>query len=227
MRRLKLILVGIAVIGLLWLVHRYLPPQHNPFRPIDLTAPIGLATYGNLTDLKYDRELCLQVLQDAGVEYVDMPADDASTKCPLDNSLTLTKSLTPYNTAPLRMTCHQLATLHLWERHVARPQAEKIFDSELRQIETYGTFSCRNIAGTNQRSEHSYANAIDIAGFVMEDGTRVSVKNDWRARDKAGKYLTRVHKGACKLFSVTLGPDYNAAHADHFHLDMGSTETCR
>ncbi len=227
MRRLKLILAGIAAVGLLWLVHRYLPHQHNPFREIDLTAPIGLATYGNLTDLKYDRETCLEKLSAAGIEYVDLPADEAGTNCPLDNSLTLKQSLTPYNAAPLRMTCHQIATLYMWERHVARPQAEKVFGSPLRQIETYGTFSCRNIAGTRQRSQHSYANAIDISGFVLEDGRRISVKNDWRARSDEGKYLKRVHKGACRLFSVTLGPDYNAAHADHFHLDMGSTETCR
>jgi len=26
---------------------------------------------------------------------------------------------------------------------------------------------------------------------------------------------------------VTLGPEYNAAHADHFHLDMGGGKVCR
>lgn len=227
MQRLKIGFGVVLLLGLGWLLHRYLPHQHNPFRPANLAQPIGMASYGQLTDLKYDRELCLGALEQAGVEYVDLPADDASANCPLDNSLTLSRSLTPYSAAPLRMTCHQLAALHMWERHVARPQAEKIFGSPLRQIETYGSFSCRNIAGTSQRSQHSYANAIDIAGFVLEDGRRISVKDHWRARDDYGKYLSRVHKGACRLFSVTLGPDYDAAHADHFHLDMGSTETCK
>ncbi|MEL7542131.1 MAG: extensin family protein, partial [Pseudomonadota bacterium] len=60
-----------------------------------------------------------------------------------------------------------------------------------------------------------------------EDGTRIRVKDHWRERSKAGRNHTRVHKQACRLFSVTLGPDYDAAHADHFHLDMGSQETCR
>ncbi|MFN4225017.1 MAG: extensin family protein [Hyphomonas sp.] len=36
-----------------------------------------------------------------------------------------------------------------------------------------------------------------------------------------------MHKGACRLFSVTLGPDYDAAHADHFHMDMGPQRACR
>ncbi|MEO1662250.1 MAG: extensin family protein [Pseudomonadota bacterium] len=227
MRHWRLILFALLGLGVAYLVHRFLPPQHNPFRPPDLTEPMGLATYSKLTELKYDEALCRAKLAEAGVEFTVLGADGAETKCPLDETLSLKKSLTPFNAAPLRMTCHQMAALHIWERHVLRPQAEKIFDTPLRQIETYGSFSCRNIAGTRTRSQHSYANAIDISGFVLEDGTRISVKQHWRERSDAGKYLTRVHKQACRLFSTTLGPDYNAAHADHFHLDMGSVETCR
>ncbi|MEL7540043.1 MAG: extensin family protein, partial [Pseudomonadota bacterium] len=205
MRHWRLILAGAGLIGLAYLVHRFLPTQHNPFRPPDLTEPMGLATYSKLTELKYNEEMCRQKLIDAGVEFTVIAADGAETRCPLEETLALKRSLTPYNAAPLRMTCHQMAALHIWERHILRPQAEKIFDSPLRQIETYGSFSCRNIAGTGTRSQHSYANAIDISGFVLEDGTRIRVKDHWRERSKAGRYLTRVHKQACRLFSVTLG----------------------
>ncbi|TMJ11586.1 MAG: extensin family protein [Alphaproteobacteria bacterium] len=31
--------------------------------------------------------------------------------------------------------------------------------------------------------------------------------------------LRGVRDDACKLFSTTLSPDYNAAHCDHLHLD--------
>lgn len=227
MRHWRLILLGIAVLGIGYLVHRFLPPQHNPLRPPSLVEPIGLATYGKLTALKYDEQLCREKLAEAGVDYTVQSADGAEARCPLEETLILRRSLTPYSAAPLRMTCHQMAALHIWERHVLRPQAEKIFKSPLRQIHTYGSFSCRNIAGTRTRSQHSYANAIDISGFSLEDGTRISVQDHWRARSDEGRYLKRVHNKACKLFSVTLGPDYDAAHADHFHLDMGSTETCR
>jgi len=219
----------LAVIGVLLsaaLLHHFLPPQHNPLRPPDLTEPVGWATYGKLTALKFDERTCKAALTDAKVEFTELATEKVGT-CTLEGTLNLKRSLTPYTAAPLRMTCHQMAALHTWERHIVRPQAEKLFGSPLRQIETYGTFSCRNIAGTRQRSQHAYANAIDISGFVLEDGTRISVKADWRANDEKGKFLKRVHAGACRLFSVTLGPDYNAAHADHFHLDMGSTESCR
>ena len=227
MRHWRLILLGIAVLGIGYLVHRFLPPQHNPLRPPSLVEPIGLATYGKLTALKYDEQLCRAKLAEAGVVYTVQGADGAETRCPLDETLVLRRSLTPYNSAPLRMTCHQMAALHIWERHVLRPQAEKIFKSQLRQIHTYGSFSCRNIAGTRTRSQRSFANAFDISGFSLEDGTMISVQDHWRERSDEGRYLKRIHGKACKLFSVTLGPDFDAAHADHFHLDMGSTETCR
>ena len=29
------------------------------------------------------------------------------------------------------------------------------------------------------------------------------------------------------VFDVMLGPDFNKAHRDHFHLDMGRFRTCR
>jgi len=34
-------------------------------------------------------------------------------------------------------------------------------------------------------------------------------------------FLKKIHKGACTGFSTVLGPEANAAHADHFHLDLG------
>ena len=227
MRHLRSILGLFGFLVLVWCLHVIVPPQHNQFRAPDLTEPLGLATYAKLTRLKHNPSLCLEKLGEAGVEYVLLAADTDDSRCALGETLTLTRSLTPYNAAPLRMSCQQMAALYMWERQIARPLAEKTFGSPLRQIETYGTFSCRNIAGSNKRSEHSYANAIDISGFVLEDGRRIMVRDHWRASNDYGRFLKKVHRGACKLFSVTLGPDYDAAHADHFHFDMGSTESCK
>ena len=76
-------------------------------------------------------------------------------------------------------------------------------------------------------SQHGLGNAIDVSGFRLEDGRLISVKTHWDAGGPEQKFLRRIHKGACELFSVTLGPEYNAAHADHFHLDMGGGKVCR
>jgi hypothetical protein len=41
------------------------------------------------------------------------------------------------------------------------------------------------------------------------------------------KFLREVRDGACDVFHAVLGPDFNAAHRDHFHLDMGRHKVCR
>ena len=68
-------------------------------------------------------------------------------------------------------------------------------------------------------SEHARANAVDIAGFRLEDGRRISVAADWNDRGDKGRFLRDVRDGACRLFSTVLSPDYNRAHRDHLHLD--------
>ena len=39
-------------------------------------------------------------------------------------------------------------------------------------------------------------------------------------REAESVFLHRVHDDACDIFGTVLGPDANAAHHDHFHLDM-------
>ena len=71
-------------------------------------------------------------------------------------------------------------------------------------------------------SEHSSANAIDISAFILADGTRIALINDWKPGDKRSEFLHEVRDGSCGLFSTVLSPDHNAAHANHFHLDMAA-----
>ncbi|MBY9068395.1 extensin family protein [Hyphomonas sp. WL0036] len=205
---------------------RALPARHNPFAPIDLTARPGIATTAQLSRLKGDREACFTALDTASVQYTPLEDTPHGKKCGLFDALTLDRTLTPYS-ATLQMTCAETAAVYMWERHVVRPAAVEIFGSPVARIETYGSFSCRNIAGTRRLSQHAFGNAIDVSGFRLEDGRVIDVKAHWGKRGKEGRFLKRVHSGACELFSVTLGPEYNAAHADHFHMDMGPGGICR
>ena len=199
---------------------------HNPWGPIDLAARPGLGIWNHLTRLKENTPLCYVVLDAADVDYARLSDSDRDGGCGIKRGLVLERSLTPYS-ASLKMSCHQTAALYVWERHYARPAAETLLGSPIVRIETYGSFSCRNVAGTNRLSQHAYGNAIDISGFMLADGRRVDVKKHWGSDGPEGDFLRFVHAGGCKLFSVTLGPDYNAAHADHFHFDMGRGDVCR
>ena len=99
------------------------------------------------------------------------------------------------------------------------------------EVCTYGDSAGggRSDEGSGRRSEHASANALDVAAFTLADGTTVNVARDWRrgASDARGRFLREVHDGACALWSVVLGPEYNAAHRDHFHLDVGAARACR
>ena len=40
------------------------------------------------------------------------------------------------------------------------------------------------------------------------------------AKSAEALFLRRLHRGACEVFGTVLGPEANAAHRDHFHLDL-------
>lgn len=213
--------LGVAVFNLL------VPVQDNPFKPLDLTQQVGRATGFKLDMYAQRPEACFVALSAAGVDYTRVERAGEDRACNLVNGLTLDQSLTPYS-ATLTMTCPMTAALHVWERHVVIPAAERFLKSEVVRIETFGSYSCRrvNSAREGRWSNHATGNAVDISGFRLADGRLVSVKADFGEATPEGRFLREVRDKACDLFSATLSPDYNAAHADHFHFDMGAWTSC-
>jgi hypothetical protein len=69
-------------------------------------------------------------------------------------------------------------------------------------------------------SEHGHANAVDISAFVLADGRRVDVKSGWWGGEGERAFLRAAHGGGCEIFTTVLGPNYDANHRDHFHLDL-------
>ena len=71
--------------------------------------------------------------------------------------------------------------------------------------------------------------ALDVAAFLLADGRTVSVACDWQrpADDPRRRFLQAVHDGAGGVWKVVLGPDYDATHRDHLHLDSGRSRACR
>jgi hypothetical protein len=86
------------------------------------------------------------------------------------------------------------------------------------------SYMCRNVnngSGGNL-SFHGFADAVDIVGFRLEDGRTVTVEGGWSdALSSEGRMLRFAHDSACATFTTTLGPEANAQHRDHFHLDLG------
>jgi hypothetical protein len=115
-----------------------------------------------------------------------------------------------------------------WARFGVDRAARELLRSPVARIETMGSYYCRNVAGTDRRSAHARAEAIDVSGFVLADGRRILVKRDWQGGDAPTReFLRVVHKSACKRFGTVLGPEYNADHEDHFHLEGIGAKYCR
>jgi len=71
-------------------------------------------------------------------------------------------------------------------------------------------------------SEHAFADALDVVGFTLEDGRTVTVEKGWPGTDEDGRAIVRfAHDAACTSFMTVLGPEANALHRDHLHLDYG------
>ena len=131
------------------------------------------------------------------------------------------------------------------------------FGQPLARIEHFGSYACRDVAGRpGRRSRHATADAIDIAVFVLRDGMRISIARDWSVTNdpadrnapanrtaKATAHATTnavtfpgAARACCFARPVTapadsstrvLSPDYNRAHADHLHLEVGGFGGCR
>jgi hypothetical protein len=125
------------------------------------------------------------------------------------------------------VTCPLASTFAAWARYGVDRAARQIMGSALVRIETMGSYACRNVAGSDKLSAHASASAIDVSAFVLADGRRISVRGDWSAGNAAERqFLRMIHTSACKRFGTVLGPDYNAAHADHLHLERSSRVFC-
>ncbi len=125
------------------------------------------------------------------------------------------------------LACPLANTFAAWARFGVDRAARQLLGSPLARIETMGSYACRNVSGTGRLSAHSRAEAIDVSAFILEDGRRVSVLSGWNASREEREFLRTIHRSACKRFGTVLGPDYNAAHANHLHLEHGSGQFCR
>lgn len=86
------------------------------------------------------------------------------------------------------------------------------------------SYMCRNVnnASEGNTSFHGFADALDVVGFKLEDGRTVTVEEAWTGDEEQEKRIVRfAHDAACTRFTTTLGPDANALHHDHLHLDLG------
>jgi len=220
MRRIVLLLPLVAVLSSCIDTPRTSRRDPPPRRPAQAVAP------------KPDQRQCLAELGVTQAAFTPLPDKHFGGGCSTVGTVRLAslRSDTTYmsvaNTGPV--TCNLAKQVAGWARFGVDRAAQQILGSGLARIETFGTYSCRTVAGTSRLSGHATANAIDISAFVLQDGRRISVLNHWSGGTEAERrFLRTVHASACKRFGTTLGPAYNAAHKDHLHLEADGANFCR
>jgi len=221
------VLAGALAFGV-WRGWVPLADEWNPWAPLDVRASPNLLTRFKLSRLQDDPALCDQVLQTSGLRVshqADSPADAA---CPLRNTLRVQGADVGLSSSFLA-SCPLAVAFALFERHSLQPAAQAVFGQAVTRVDHLGSFACRNIynRANGRLSQHASANALDIAGFRLADGRTISVLKDWPGEGESARFLRQVRDGACNDFNVVLSPDYNAAHRNHFHLDMGRWGVCR
>lgn len=184
---------------------------------------------------------------------------------------------------PATLSCPMADVLGEWLRDTVQPEAKKLFGSTVVKIQNASSYVCRNRYGgaNTPLSEHALANAFDVSEFVLANGVRITILDDWPKtldpttpadssgtvagngaskpgqpnndsakgattktinvtaakaepaalptpppaatepeQDPKAQFVLYLHEEACRRFGTVLGPKANAAHKNHFHLDM-------
>lgn len=169
---------------------------------------------------------CIARLELGGVTYEEIGSFEAERGCGIAEGVRIRRSLVALD-RPFQSTCTLAALLLDFERDTMQPAALQHLGQPVARINHAGTYACRGRSGNRGRlSEHAFGRAIDIWSFELADGTKVSVRDDWRSGDGRSAFLRAIARGACKHFSVILTPARDADHQDHFHFDVGPWSLC-
>nr|WP_226857613.1 extensin family protein [Enterobacter cloacae complex sp. P31C] len=208
--------------------YRWLPSYYNPFTPLTLDDPPGRITQYKLRRLT--PEACSSLLAQANQRNLirTQAVADSGGECPLSDVVRV-RDFGPVSlNGSFLASCPLALSSALFVSQQARPLTKRFTGSELTRIEHLGSFACRNIyhRPDARRSEHATAEALDIAAFRLANGERVTVLKGWKSA-KTQPWLKALLAASCGYYGNGLGPEYNAAHASHFHLGMRGFGLCR
>ena len=225
---LMIILVVLAAFP--WLQH-HLPAYWNLFAPLSVTDRPGLITHYKLQRMRHDPAACMAVLQRARaagfVSFTQPPA--MSGVCPLATPIRIQRFGHVTLSSSFLASCALAVSSTMFVIQANKTATSSPAGSRLARIEHVGSYACRNIyhRAQGRRSEHASADAWDVTAFRLASGARISVGHDWHRSGASSLLLRQWFSDSCAYFGNALGPDYNAAHASHFHLGMRGYGLCR
>jgi hypothetical protein len=178
---------------------------------------------------------CLQQLHAQGADFtvatgvVDAVATGVPDNglCHVQNPIRLKYVKTQSNIiklpeAPL-LNCKYALQFSKWLSESAAPILAAQLNTALEIVSTGPGYECRGRNGDMfaKISEHGRGNAVDISTFSMHDGKVINVADAQNPSTSSYAILRALRSSACGYFTTVLGPGSNAAHASHFHFDLG------
>ncbi|WP_155798789.1 extensin family protein [Sorangium cellulosum] len=179
---------------------------------------------------------CRDALKSTGARFQPIPDTQKPNKkgCGIPRGVLLRRGPTGVvYSPPLQIDCSLALRLVDIER-VIQEEAEAHLGSPITRISTLGSYACREVVGRMRKwseglSEHSFGNAFDIARFTPKRGRAISVLRDYvlygkEPSTREGHFLRSVTRRlrADGAASRVLGPDFDASHRDHLHVDCGT-----
>ncbi|WP_437288842.1 extensin-like domain-containing protein [Sorangium sp. So ce406] len=179
---------------------------------------------------------CRDALKSTGARFQPIPDTQKPNKkgCGIPRGVLLTRGPTGIvYSPPLQIDCSLALRLVDIER-VIQEEAEAHLGSPITRVSTLGSYACREVVGRMRKwseglSEHSFGNAFDIARFTPKRGRAISVLRDYvlygnDPSTREGHFLRSVTRRlrADGAASRVLGPDFDASHRDHLHVDCGT-----
>jgi len=209
-----------------------LEDRHLPWHPLIIDERAGFSTDLKLAAIKLGpASWCERLLSGSNtLQTTSLASHDGNQRCGWSTAFHLDSSngVVLTGSPPYAMRCPLAAGAHIWLTSV-NYRAQEILGSRLSRVHHAGTYACRRMynRSTGPMSQHAYANAWDVTGFELADGRVVSVEKHWHGSEPLQRFLHAARNDACNIFRVVLGPDYNAAHRDHLHVDMGNGLRCK
>jgi hypothetical protein len=230
-RATRVVLIVLLAVGVGLLFRQGLVPAWlDPLPAIDLGRANPLLVDWRLAAIKRNPDLCRRVLVPPHIEAQPIADSPLRDGCGWVNGVRMSAA-GGVRAGFDKITCEAAAALALWLAHDLQEVAQEILGQRVTAVQSFGTYSCRNIIGNSLwkswRSQHATANAVDIGGFTLANGRQISVRGHWHGAGAEARFLRAAHARACRYFRVVLGPEYNAAHHDHFHFDRGPLMRCK
>ncbi|HEY0276036.1 MAG TPA: extensin family protein, partial [Paenirhodobacter sp.] len=137
--------------------------------------------------------------------------------CGLPDGVELTQISGIPLSIPIQVDCNTAVRMKYWVDNGIVPAIGNR-GGGISRLEIAGSYACRprNNQSGAKVSEHGRGHAVDLRGIRLKSGQVMTVEDDWRGYDNV---LQRIHAAACGPFGTVLGPQSDAYHHDHIHVD--------